>query len=161
MKTYQKAAALLLALALIFAFPVTASAAETTEARVPVTLTSVNTVIKSVKIGTTSVACFQPGGIHIYRRQIVQCRKIVPHLCVITPQKLVGCSSHVDVEGFTLAALSVKELKYRLIQRRAFEVYPHMMPVIQSRFFKRSAVDDILRISGKECADTRTNYNRM
>ena len=44
MKTYQKAAALLLALALIFAFPVTASAAETTEARVPVTLTVVNTV---------------------------------------------------------------------------------------------------------------------
>ena len=44
LKTYQKAAALLLALALIFAFPVTASAAETTEARVPVTLTVVNTV---------------------------------------------------------------------------------------------------------------------
>ena len=44
MKTYQKAAALLLALALIFAFPVSASAAETTEARVPVTLTVVNTV---------------------------------------------------------------------------------------------------------------------
>ena len=44
MKTYQKAAALFLALALIFAFPVTASAAETTEARVPVTLTVVNTV---------------------------------------------------------------------------------------------------------------------
>ena len=44
MKTYQKAAALLLALALIFAFPVPASAAETTEAKVPVTLTVVNTV---------------------------------------------------------------------------------------------------------------------
>ena len=44
MKTYQKAAALLLALALIFALPVTASAAETTEAKVPVTLTVVNTV---------------------------------------------------------------------------------------------------------------------
>ena len=43
-KTYQKAAALLLALALIFAFPIPASAAETTEARVPVTLTIVNTV---------------------------------------------------------------------------------------------------------------------
>ena len=42
--TYQKAAALLLALALIFALPVPASAAETTEARVPVTLTVVNTV---------------------------------------------------------------------------------------------------------------------
>ena len=42
MKTYQKAAALLLALALIFALPVPASAAETTEARVPVTLTVVN-----------------------------------------------------------------------------------------------------------------------
>ena len=44
MKAYQKAAALLLALAFIFAFPITASAAETTEARVPVTLTVVNTV---------------------------------------------------------------------------------------------------------------------
>ena len=43
-KSYQKAAALLLALALIFALPVPASAAETTEARVPVTLTVVNTV---------------------------------------------------------------------------------------------------------------------
>ena len=44
MNNIKKAAALLLALALIFAFPVTASAAETTEARVPVTLTIVNTV---------------------------------------------------------------------------------------------------------------------
>ena len=44
MKTYQKAAALLLALALRFAFPSPASAAETTEARVPVTLTVINTV---------------------------------------------------------------------------------------------------------------------
>ena len=44
MKAYQKAAALLLALAFIFAFPITASAAETTEAKVPVTLTVVNTV---------------------------------------------------------------------------------------------------------------------
>ena len=40
----KKSLALLLALALIFAFPVTASTAETTEARVPVTLTVVNTV---------------------------------------------------------------------------------------------------------------------
>ena len=39
----KKSLALLLALALIFAFPVTASAAETTEAKVPVTLTVVNT----------------------------------------------------------------------------------------------------------------------
>jgi len=54
MKTYQKAAALLLALALIFAFPVTASAAETTEARVPVTLTVVNTV---APISCTVPAC--------------------------------------------------------------------------------------------------------
>ena len=44
MNNVKKAVALLLALALIFAFPVTASAAETTEARVPVTLTVVNTV---------------------------------------------------------------------------------------------------------------------
>ena len=44
MKTYQKAAALLLALGLIFAFPVPESAAEKTEARVPVWLTVVNTV---------------------------------------------------------------------------------------------------------------------
>ncbi len=53
-KTYQKAAALLLALALIFTFPVTASAAETTEARVPVTLTVVNTV---APISCTVPAC--------------------------------------------------------------------------------------------------------
>ena len=53
-KTYQKAAALLLALTLIFAFPVTASAAETTEARVPVTLTVVNTV---APISCTVPAC--------------------------------------------------------------------------------------------------------
>ena len=44
MNNVKKAAALLLALALIFALPVPASAAETTEARVPVTLTVVNTV---------------------------------------------------------------------------------------------------------------------
>lgn len=44
MNNVKRAAALLLVLALIFAFPVPASAAETTEARVPVTLTIVNTV---------------------------------------------------------------------------------------------------------------------
>ena len=44
MNNVKRAAALLLALALILAFPVPASAAETTEARVPVTLTVVNVV---------------------------------------------------------------------------------------------------------------------
>ena len=44
MNNVKRAAALFLALALIFAFPVPASAAETTEARVPVTLTVVNVV---------------------------------------------------------------------------------------------------------------------
>ena len=53
-KTYQKAAALLLALALIFALPVPASAAETTEARVPVTLTVVNV---AAPISCTVPAC--------------------------------------------------------------------------------------------------------
>ena len=53
-KTYQKAAALLLALALIFALPAPASAAETTEARVPVTLTVVN---KVSPISCTIPAC--------------------------------------------------------------------------------------------------------
>ena len=50
----NKSLALLLALALIFAFPVTASAAETTEAKVPVTLTVVNTV---APISCTVPAC--------------------------------------------------------------------------------------------------------
>ena len=50
----KKPLALLLALALIFAFPVTASAAETTEAKVPVTLTVVNTV---APISCTVPAC--------------------------------------------------------------------------------------------------------
>ena len=44
MNNVKKAAALLLALALIFAFPISASAAEMTEAKVPVTLTIINTV---------------------------------------------------------------------------------------------------------------------
>ena len=44
MNNVKKAAALLLALALILAFPISASAAETTEARVPITLTVVNVV---------------------------------------------------------------------------------------------------------------------
>ena len=50
----KKSLALLLALVLIFAFPVTASAAETTEAKVPVTLTVVNTV---APISCTVPAC--------------------------------------------------------------------------------------------------------
>ena len=50
----KKSLALLLVLALIFAFPVTASAAETTEAKVPVTLTVVNTV---APISCTVPAC--------------------------------------------------------------------------------------------------------
>ena len=50
----KKSLALLLALALIFAFPVTASAAETTEAKVPITLTVVNTV---APISCTVPAC--------------------------------------------------------------------------------------------------------
>lgn len=44
MNNVKKAAALLLALALIFVFPISASAAEMTEAKVPVTLTIINTV---------------------------------------------------------------------------------------------------------------------
>ena len=44
MNNVKKAAALLLALALILAFPISASAAETTAARVPITLTVVNVV---------------------------------------------------------------------------------------------------------------------
>ena len=54
MNNVKRTAALLLALVLIFAFPVTASAAETTEARVPVTLTVVNTV---APISCTVPAC--------------------------------------------------------------------------------------------------------
>ena len=50
----KKSLALFLTLALIFAFPVTASAAETTEAKVPVTLTVVNTV---APISCTVPAC--------------------------------------------------------------------------------------------------------
>ena len=54
MNNVKKAAALLLALVLIFAFPVTASAAETTEAKVPVTLTVINT---AAPISCTVPAC--------------------------------------------------------------------------------------------------------
>ena len=57
MNNVKKAAALLLALVLIFAFPVTASAAETTEAKVPVTLTVINT--------TAPISCTVPAALPI------------------------------------------------------------------------------------------------
>ena len=60
-KSYQKAAALLLALALIFALPVPASAAETTEARVPVTLTVVKYGFSDFVYGSGLLAGFTGG----------------------------------------------------------------------------------------------------
>ncbi len=68
-KSYQKAAALLLALALIFALPVPASAAETTEARVPVTLTVVNTVSSDFVYGSGLSARVAGGRLCSLRQQ--------------------------------------------------------------------------------------------
>lgn len=72
-----------------------------------------------------SVASLQSGRIHVHRRQILQCSKIVPYLCVIAPQELVGCSGHVDVEGLALRAFTVEKQEHRFILGRAFQVDSH------------------------------------
>jgi hypothetical protein len=77
------------------------------------------------KIKVASVVRFQPGRIHIYRWQVLQYGEIVPYLCVIAPQKLVGGSSHVNIERLALTAFSVEKLKHWFIFGSAFQVYPH------------------------------------
>lgn len=92
MKTYQKAVALFLALALIFAFPVTASAAETTEARVPVTLTVVNTV--------SPISCTVPACLPV---SLVDGYVVTANNAAITNTAKTGsiCVTKVDVQAGT------------------------------------------------------------
>ena len=92
MKTYQKAAALLLALALIFALPVPASAAETTEARVPVTLTVVNTV--------SPISCTVPACLPV---SLVDGYVVTANNAAITNTAKTGsiCVTKVDVQAGT------------------------------------------------------------
>ena len=92
MKTYQKAAALLLALTLIFVFPVTASAAETTEARVPVTLTVVNTV--------SPLSCTVPACLPV---SLVDGYVVTANNAAITNTAKTGsiCVTKVDVQAGT------------------------------------------------------------
>ena len=91
-KTYQKAAALLLALTLIFVFPVTASAAETTEARVPVTLTVVNTV--------SPISCTVPACLPV---SLVDGYIVTANNAAITNTAKTGsiCVTKVDVQAGT------------------------------------------------------------
>ena len=91
-KSYQKAAALLLALALIFALPVPASAAETTEARVPVTLTVVNTV--------SPISCTVPACLPV---SLVDGYVVTANNAMITNTGKTGaiCVTKVDVQAGT------------------------------------------------------------
>ena len=72
-----------------------------------------------------SVRLAEAGGIHVHRRQAVQCGEIISHLGVVAPQELVRTGCHVDVEGFPFDPLAVEELVHRLIGWRASEVNPH------------------------------------
>lgn len=92
MNSVKKAAALLLALALIFALPVPASAAETTEARVPVTLTVVNTV--------SPISCTVPACLPV---SLVDGYVVTANNAAITNTAKTGsiCVTKVDVQAGT------------------------------------------------------------
>ena len=93
MNNVKKAAALLLALALIFALPVTASAAETTEARVPVTLTVVNTV--------SPISCTVPACLPV---SLVDGYVVCANNVAITNTGKIGAIKVTKVHGFCTAA---------------------------------------------------------
>ena len=53
----------------------------------------------------------QACGIHIYRRQIFQCSEVCHHLAVITAQKFIARSCHVNIVRLVLGTLLVHELE--------------------------------------------------
>ena len=67
----------------------------------------------------------QAGGIHIYGRQVFQCGKVSHHLAVVTAQKFVSRSRHVNIVRLALGTLLVHELEYWLICWCALQMYCH------------------------------------
>ena len=53
----------------------------------------------------------QACGIHIYRRQIFQCSEVCHHLAIITAQKLIARSYHVNIVRLALGTLLAHELE--------------------------------------------------
>ena len=53
----------------------------------------------------------QTCGFHIYRRQIFQCSEVCHHLAIITAQKLIARSYHVNIVRLALGTLLAHELE--------------------------------------------------
>ena len=67
----------------------------------------------------------QTCGIHIYRRQILQRREVCHHLAIITAQKLIARSYHVNIVRLALGTLLVHELEHWFVCRSTLQMYFH------------------------------------
>ena len=67
----------------------------------------------------------QACGIHIYRRQIFQCSEVCHHLAVITAQKFIARSYHVNIVRLALGTLLAHELEHWFVCRSTLQMYFH------------------------------------
>ena len=67
----------------------------------------------------------QTCGFHIYRRQILQRREVCHHLAIITAQKLIARSYHVNIVRLSLGTLLVHELEHWFVCRSTLQMYFH------------------------------------
>ena len=65
----------------------------------------------------------QTCGFHIYRRQILQRREVCHHLAVITAQKFIARSCHVNIVRLALGTLLVHELEHWFVCRSTLQMY--------------------------------------
>ena len=67
----------------------------------------------------------QTCGFHIYRRQIFQCSEVCHHLAVITAQKFIARSYHVNIVRLALGTLLAHELEHWFVCRSTLQMYFH------------------------------------
>ena len=67
----------------------------------------------------------QTCGIHVYRRQILQRGEVSHYLAIVTAQKFVSRSRHVNVVRLAFGTFHVQELEHRLIRRSTLQMYFH------------------------------------
>lgn len=67
----------------------------------------------------------QTCGIHVYGRQSLQSGEVSHHLAVVTAQKFVSRSRHVNVVRLAFGTFLVQELEHRLIRRSTLQMYFH------------------------------------
>ena len=67
----------------------------------------------------------QTCGFHIYWRQILQRREVCHHLAVITAQKFIARSCHVNIVRLALGTLLIYELEHWFVCRSTLQMYFH------------------------------------